>query len=136
MQIGSHYCIGLSNRTNEAGAQQLITILEKHGMTGSVVPVNNYLHLKTGVSWIGNSTLVAAGRFIDHPAFKEFDIIPVDPEEQGTANCIFINGKIIMPAGFPRTRTMLSQLEPEVIEVDISEYAKIDGGQTCLPLRF
>lgn len=136
MQIGNHYYIGLSNRTNEAGAQQLIDILERYGMTGSTIPVKKFLHLKTGVTWLGNNTLIAAGEFIAHPAFKEFNIIPVAPGEQGAANCILINGKIITPAGFPQTRALLDQLVTEIVEVDISEFAKIDGGLTCLSLRF
>ena len=136
MQVGSHSYIGLSNRTNNAGAQQLITLLEKHGMTGSTLPVKNFLHLKTGVTWVGENTLVAAGEFLTCPEFQDFNIIPVSPEEQGVANCISINGKIIMPAGFPQTSKLLNQFASEVIEVNISEFAKLDGGLTCLSLRF
>lgn len=136
MQIGGHYYIGQSNRTNHTGAQQLIDILAKYGMPGSIIPVSNFLHLKTGVTWVGENTLVAADEFISHPKFQSFNIIPTLPEERGAANCISINDKIIMPAGFPRMRELLDQVGSEVIEVDISEFAKIDGGLTCLSLRF
>ncbi len=136
MQVGSHYYIGLSDRTNSSGAQQLINILEKYGMTGSTIPVKNFLHLKTGVTWVSDNTLLAATGVFHHNEFRKFHIIPVPDGEQGAANCIAINDKIMMPAGFPQTRKLLDQLGSEIIEVDISEFAKIDGGLTCLSLRF
>ncbi|MEA3545860.1 MAG: hypothetical protein U9R69_11685 [Thermodesulfobacteriota bacterium] len=59
----------------------------------------------------------------------------VPPEEQDAANCIAINGKILMPAGFPQARKLLDKINSEVIEIDISEFAMLDGGLTCLSLR-
>jgi dimethylargininase len=79
---------------------------------------------------------VAAGEFIDHPAFYDFEVIPVGRNEEGAANCIACHGQIIMPAGFPETREKLRPFATDIIEVDISEFAKIDGGLTCLSLRF
>ena len=136
MRVGSHYYIGLSDRTNSSGAQQLISVLEKYGMTGSTIPVKNFLHLKTGVTWVSSNTLLASNGIIPSGKFRKFHIIPVPEGEQGAANCIAINDKIMMPAGFPQTRKLLDQLGSEIIEVDISEFAKIDGGLTCLSLRF
>ena len=136
LQIGSHFFIGQSKRTNTTAAQQFITIVEKYGMSGSTVEVNNVLHLKTGVTAINSTTLVAAGEFIDHPAFHDFKVVPVAQNEEGAANCIACNGHIIMPAGFPKTREKLKPFTTDIIEVDISEFAKIDGGLTCLSLRF
>ncbi|MCK5826039.1 MAG: hypothetical protein KAG93_03330 [Desulfuromusa sp.] len=136
MQIGHHCYIGLSNRTNRSGAQQLIDFLKKYRMTGSTVPVKNFLHLKTGVVWIGGSILIAANGAIPQGEFQNFETISVPADEPGAANCIAINDKIMMPAGFPQTRQLLDQVGSEIIEVDISEFAKIDGGLTCLSLRF
>ncbi len=136
LQIGSHFFIGQSQRTNRSAAQQFIAIVEKYGMRGSTVTVNDVLHLKTGVTAISTSTLVAAGEFIDHPAFHDFEVIPVGRNEEGAANCIACHGRIIMPAGFPETREKLRPFATDIIEVDISEFAKIDGGLTCLSLRF
>ena len=117
------------------GVEQLIAILEKYGMSGSIVSVASLLHLKTCVTQVAEETLIAIADFADHPAFRNFNILIVTPEEQGTANCIAINGKILMPAGFPQARKMLDKINSEVIEIDISEFAKIDGGLTCLSLR-
>ncbi|MDX2482023.1 MAG: arginine deiminase family protein [Desulfuromusa sp.] len=136
MQIGNHYYIGLSGRTNLEGARQLIDILEKYGMTGSTIPVHNFLHLKTGVTWVGNNTLLAESRFTMHSDFQQFNMIQVGDDERGAANCICLGDKIIMPAGYPKTRKLLSDTGSEVVEVAISEFARIDGGLTCLSLRF
>lgn len=136
MQIGNHLYIGRSGRTNSDGAQQLITILEKYGMTGSVVPVTEFLHLKTGVTALTETTLIAAGECIQRPEFAGFTILPVADEEAGAANCIRINNHILMPAGFPSIKALLNERGEKTIEVDISEFAKLDGGLTCLSLRF
>ena len=136
MQIGAHYYIGLSGRTNGDGARQLINILEKYGMTGSAISVHNFLHLKTGVTWIGQNTLIAERGFVTSSDLKNFNMLQVAAGEAGAANCIYLAGKIIMSAGFPKTKKLLGETGPEVIEVDITEFAKIDGGLTCLSLRF
>lgn len=136
MQVGEHVYIGLSLRTNQAGAEQLITILQRYGMAGSIIPVTEFLHLKTGVTWVGGNRLLAAGEFIERPEFANFDIQPVDVTDAAAANCLRINDSILVPAGFPRVRALLEPLAERVIEIDISEYTKLDGGLTCLSLRF
>lgn len=136
MQVGQHFYIGVSARTNADGARQLLSILERHGMAGSTVPVTDFLHLKTGVTCVADQALLAAGEFVSQPEFSAFRILPVAGGETGAANCIHINGTILMPAGFPETRQQLAAEGAPIIEVDISEYAKLDGGLTCLSLRF
>lgn len=136
MQIGSHFYIGLSARTNRAGAEQLTAILNGCGMTASTVPVTACLHLKTGVTSAGGQTLLATGEFASRLEFSRFKVLPVAGAESGAANCIEINGRLLMPAGFPQMKQQLSAAGAELIEVDISEYAKLDGGLTCLSLRF
>ena len=136
MQIGTHYFIGLSGRTNDEGARQLIAILEKYGMTGSTIPVHDFLHLKTGVTWVGNNTLVAESGFGITAELQKYNIIQVDEDEKGAANCLCLGKNIMMSAGYAKTKQHLATMETAIIEVDISEYAKIDGGLTCLSLRF
>lgn len=136
MQIEQHFYIGLSERTNRSGADQLIDILKRYGLTGSVVPVTEFLHLKTGITQVAEKTLLAAGEFIAQPEFSDFRILPVTAAENGGANCIRINDKLLIAAGFPETRQQLCDQGVEIIEVDISEFAKLDGGLTCLSLRF
>lgn len=111
LQIGKNVYIGLSGRTNRAGAEQLIAILQEYGYRGTMVPVQQFLHLKTGVTQVAEQTLVAA-------------------------NSLAFNSHLLIPAGCPQTRTRLEAVAATLIEIDISEFAKIDGGLTCLSLRF
>jgi len=64
MMVGDHFYIGLSQRTNINGAEQLIRILKKYGMTGSLVTLDKVLHLKSGVAYLENNNLAAAGEFL------------------------------------------------------------------------
>jgi dimethylargininase len=136
MMVGSHFYIGRSERTNAEGARQLIAILEKHGMTGSVVALEKVLHLKTGLAYLENNNLLVAGEFLTKPEFQSFNLIEVPEGETYAANCIWVNGKVIMPAGYPKTHARITALGYEVIEVDTSEYRKVDGGVSCMSLRF
>lgn len=136
MRIENHFYIGLSDRTNEEGAEQMIKYLEKYGYTGSVVPVKEILHLKTGMTYLNNNNLLATGEFINNPVFKDFNIIEVSDDESYAANCIWINGYVIMPKGYEKTRELIKKAGYDIIEVDMSEFRKIDGGLTCLSLRF
>jgi len=136
MAVNRHHFIGLTARTNAGGARQLITLLEQHGYTGSTVSLESFLHLKTGVSWIGGRHLLVAGELIGHPAFRDFDIISVPPGEVYAANCLRINDRVLIPAGFARTRQALAERGYALIETDMSEFQKMDGGLSCLSLRF
>ncbi len=136
MMVGTHFYIGLSARTNQQGADQLIEILEVHNMSGSCVALSDMLHLKTGLSYLENNHLVACGEFLNKAAFQKFDILPVDSNESYAANCIWVNETVIIPAGFPNTQKMIENAGFKVLPVDVSEFQKLDGGLSCLSLRF
>lgn len=136
MMVGNHYYIGLSNRTNEEGARQLIDVLEKYGLTGSVIKLEKVLHLKTGVSYLERNNLAACGEFLEHSDFQKFNLIEIDDDESYAANCLWINDKVLVPAGFPKTKKKLTESGYSIIEVDVSEFRKLDGGLSCLSLRF
>ncbi len=136
MMVENHFYVGLSDRTNEEGAHQLIKFLEDFGYTGSVMRVEGLLHLKTGMTYIGENRLLVSKRFADSPELVKFEKIVVDYDEEYCANCINVNGKLIVPAGYPNTLKKLQTLGMEIILVEMSEYKKIDGGLTCLSLRF
>ena len=136
MMVGDHYYIGLSERTNQAGADQMIKILKKYGMSGSVVTLMEVLHLKTGLGYLENNNLLACGEFLTKPEFQKFNIIEIDQTESYSANSVWINGTVLVPKGFPGTVEIIKQAGYKVREVDVSEYQKIDGGLSCLSLRF
>lgn len=136
MMVGNHFYIGMSARTNAEGCRQFIKILNKFGHTGSVVPLSKLLHLKTGLSYIENNNLLVAGEFVEKDDFKNFNRMIVSEDEAYSANCIWVNGKVLVPAGYEKTAQAIRNLGYDILIVDTSEYCKIDGGLSCLSLRF
>lgn len=136
MMVGSYFYIGLSKRTNADGAELLLSILNRYGMTGSTVPLKSFLHLKSGVSYIENNNLVITGEFINAPEFEHFNHIAVDEAEGYAANCVWINGTVLVASGYPRIRAKIESAGYDTIAVDVSEFEKLDGGLSCLSLRF
>jgi dimethylargininase len=136
MMVGAHFYIGISERTNQEGAKQLSTILEDHGMSASLVPLADMLHLKSGLSYLEQNQLLISGTFMDHPAFAGFRHIPVDPEEAYAANSLWVNSTVLVPEGFPGTLARIREAGYTTITLDVSEFQKLDGGLSCLSLRF
>lgn len=136
LQIEDHFYIGISARTNQEGAEQLKAILELEQYKATIVPLEKFFHLKTGITYLGNQTIVAAGEFVDHPAFNSYKMIVVPPEEEYAANCIRVNDYVIIPAGYPITKKNIQDAGYQTIELEMSEFRKLDGGLSCLSLRF
>lgn len=136
MKVGTHFYVGRSYRTNEEGIRQFTQILSKYGYTISEVPLNEVLHLKTGVNYIENNNLLVSGEFVDKPEFQSFNRIVVPEEEAYGANCIWVNGTVIVPEGYPTVLEAVEQAGYPTILVDTSEFRKLDGGLSCLSLRF
>ena len=136
MMVGEHYYIGLSDRTNQTGAEQMISILENYGLSGSVVTLTDVLHLKTGLAYLEDNNLLACGEFLNKPEFQKYRLLEVDPDEAYAANSVWINGIVLTPKGFPKTRSLIESAGYKTREVDVSEFQKLDGGISCLSLRF
>ena len=136
MMVGDHFYVGRSARTNEEGIRQFIAILEKYGLSGSEVPLEKVLHLKTGVNYLENNNMLVSGEFIDKPDFQKYNKYIIPENEAYAANCIWMNGTVLVPAGYPETEKLVRSMGYDVILVDTSEFRKIDGGLSCLSLRF
>jgi len=136
MMVDNHFYIGISERTNRYGAEQLIRILQKYDMTASKVPLKEMLHLKTGLSYLEQNTLLISGEFVRKPEFEKYSRIIVDENEQYAANSLWINGNVLVPSGFNETKNKIEKAGYKTIEIDVSEFRKLDGGLSCLSLRF
>lgn len=136
MMVGNHYYIGLSERTNLIGAEQMISALKKQRLKGSIVRFEKVLHLKTGLAYLENNNLAVCGEFVNHPEFVKFNKIIIPEEESYAANCIWVNDTVIIPAGFPKAKKSIQHAGYSTLEVDVSEFQKLDGGLSCLSLRF
>jgi dimethylargininase len=136
LMIGKHFLIGLSERTNPLGAAQLGAILEQYGNTWMSVPVGDGLHLKSSVNYVGKNTLLLSKAFGGQPEFEGFQQIVIDPDEEYACNTLWINDFLITPKGFPKTLGQLQTLGLQILEIETSEVQKMDGGLTCMSLRF
>jgi len=134
-----HFFIGVSHRTNEEGARQLGAHLRGFGYTSSVIDVRgmtSILHLKSGISYIGENNLVVMEEMAGNEAFSDFDLIRVSADESYAANCVRVNDHVLVAAGFPRLTENLGARGFKTLALDMSEFQKMDGGLSCLSLRF
>ena len=136
MMVDDTFYVGLSARTNEEGIRQLGEILNKYGMKCVQVPLEKVLHLKTGVNYLEHNNMLVAGEFITKPEFEQYNKVVVPEEEAYGANCIWMNETVIVPEGYPSVLKAVQDLGYETLIVDTSEFRKIDGGLSCLSLRF
>ena len=136
LMVGTDLYIGISDRTNREGAEQVASILEAYGKALTVVPVHSGPHLKSSVNYVGQNTLLITEGYADLDQFREYDKIVVDTSEEYAANTLLINKSLITPKGFPKTRKKLLASDLNIIELDVSEVRKMDGGLTCMSVRF
>jgi len=134
LRAESHYYIGLSGRTNREGARQLAAILSKYGFTSSEITVEAGLHLKSDIAYLGK------GNFMSTPAFSKMvfpaNTVILDPDESYSANCLPVNDFLLIARGFPKSKAKIAALGYNIIELEMSEFRKMDGGLTCLSLLF
>jgi dimethylargininase len=138
-QADEHFFIGLSARTNQEGARQLSAILHAHGHTSSTVDIrgqSRLLHLKSGIAYLGHQRLVIAPELRTLSAFQTYELIEVPSAELYAANCIHINDHVLIPAGYSKTAEALESLGYAPLALEVSEFRKMDGGLSCLSLRF
>ncbi|MDN7245240.1 dimethylarginine dimethylaminohydrolase family protein [Planococcus shenhongbingii] len=136
LQVDKHFYVGISERTNREGAQQFKNIVETEGYTATIVELQEFFHLKTGIAYLGNHTIAAAGEFLNHPDFSDYEKVEIPDADEYSANCIKVNDYVIIPKGFDDTKRKLAGRGLETIELEMSEFQKHDGGLSCLSLRF
>ncbi len=136
LMVGNHFFIGLSERTNHEGADQLAELLSTIDYTAETIPVASGLHLKSSVNYVGNDTLLVTKSLVDYSGFAKYQKIVLDEDEEYAANSLWINNSLLMPKGFPKTHVKLANLGLSILELDVSEVQKMDGGLTCMSLRF
>jgi dimethylargininase len=138
-EADDHFFLGVSHRTNEEGARQLAAHLADFGYSSSVVDVRgmkSILHLKSGISYIGDNTLVVMEEMADNAQFSRFDLIRVSEQESYAANCVRVNDRVLVAAGYPRLIDELRACGFNPLALEMSEFQKMDGGLSCLSLRF
>lgn len=138
-QVDEHFLIGLSARTNEAGAAQLIALLAQHGYTASMVDIRAHrglLHLKSGLSYLGERRFVALPGVSRVAGMAGYEFIETAAGESYAANCVRVNDTVLVAEGYPQLATRLDELGYAVRRLEMSEFRKMDGGLSCLSLRY
>jgi dimethylargininase len=138
-EAGEHFFIGISRRTNEHGARQLAGYLKSFGYSSSLIDIrglSNIFHLKSGLAYLSARRLVVTGALRKVPEFSGYDLICLNSTEEYAANCLSLNGRILIASGFPGVQRELERLGYPTISLDMSEFQKMDGGLSCLSLRF
>jgi len=137
LKIEKKFYVGISDRTNPEGIRQFAEITKKFGYETFAIKLEGILHLKTGITYLGNNTIIGWPTVINQPEFNVYQKIEISPDELYASNCIRIDeDSLIIPKGFPKTKTILSELRYNVTVLDMSEFEKMDGGLTCLSLLF
>lgn len=129
--------VGRSARTDAAGIAELAALVTPWGHTvREVFTPPGVLHFKTDCSLLDAETILATPRLATSGCFSGYRVIHTGDGEEAAANAIRFNDLVLMPAGFPRTRDALLAAGYAVREIGNSECAKLDGGMSCLSLRF
>jgi dimethylargininase len=138
-ETDDHFFIGVSERTNEAGARQLAELVAAYGYSSSLVDirgVKGILHLKSGLAYLSDNRLVVIDSLANHEAFRGYELVRVNASEEYAANCVRVNDRVLVAAGFPQFERTLQALGYDTIALEMSEFQKLDGGLSCLSLRF
>ncbi len=129
--------VGRSARTNAAGIVELTALVSDWGHSlREVFTPPGVLHFKTDCSLLDGETILSTERLAASGCFDGYKVIHTAPGEEACANSIRFNDLVIMPAGFPRTREKLEAAGFKTQDIGNSECAKLDGGMSCLSLRF
>ncbi len=128
--------VGLTARTNLHAAKQLETILSKSGFNIVPVEVHNVLHLKSACTYLGDKCVVVAEGFFDTALLDSYRKIVVPRGEEYAADCLAVNGTVLVAKGYPRTKRLIDREGFSTRELDVSEFRKGDGALTCLSILF
>ncbi|NHJ31986.1 MAG: hypothetical protein FK732_03905 [Asgard group archaeon] len=109
------------------------TFLDVHVET---VPIPEFMHLKSHVTYLGKNTVAVAERFANLPQIKQFTKVIIPRSESYAANTLTIHGVTLMPSKYPKAIETVQNAGFKVKAIDVSEFAKCDGALTCLSILF
>ena len=137
LNIFNHFVIGISNRTNNLGAESLKNILISLGATVSICETpKKVLHFKSECSLIDDDVILVSNKMAKLEYLKSnYNLIELPIGEEGAANSLRINNKLLVPDGFSKADEILSK-NYNIIKIKVDEISKIDAGLSCMSLRW
>ncbi len=136
LRIGDRLLVGQSGRTSRDAVAQLRAMLAGDGYEIVPLEVREVLHLKSACTHLGGETIVYLPGHLDERPLARYEKISAPRHEAHAANCLAVNGAVLLPAGAPQTRRRIEEAGFETIEIDISEAHKAGGGLTCSSIIF
>ena len=134
LRVGRTLLVGQSDRTNYEGFAALATIVEPFGYSAIAIPVTGCLHLKTACTALPDGRLLTNPRWIDAGCLQQFQLVPIPGDEPWSANTLVFGETVIVPTAHRRCAVLIRSLGFTVESVDTSEFAKVEGGVTCLSI--
>ncbi len=129
--------IGRSARTNEQGARALVSLLGQIGLAGRIVTTpRDVLHFKSDCSLLDEDTILSTERLAASGVFEGFRIALVAAGEEGAANAVRVNDRVLLSDAYPRTAEQLAKSGYRIVALPTREIAKIDAGLSCMSLRW
>ncbi|MES0884002.1 dimethylarginine dimethylaminohydrolase family protein [Roseibium sp. SCP14] len=129
--------VGTSARTNSAGIEELRSLVGRWNYSVRELKTpEGVLHFKTDCSLLDEETILSTRRLANTGCFDGYRVIHVADGEEACANAIRFNELVLMPDGFPKTEETLLKAGYNLRKIGNSESAKLDGGMSCLSLRF
>lgn len=133
LKIGRTAYVGVGGRTNDAAIGQLTELLDPIGWTVVAVPVTKVLHLKSAVTALPDGTVIGFADLVDDASvFPSFLAVP---EPSGSHVVLLDDRTILMAADAPESAALFRGRGYDVVEIDISEFEKLEGCVTCLSVR-
>jgi dimethylargininase len=136
LTVGRTVYVGITSRSTEDAIEQMKAILEPFSYEVRVLWVTGCLHLKSAVTQVGEDTLLINPEWVPKDDFPIMKFIEVDPSEPYAANAVLVDGTIIYPSSFPKTKAKLEMAGIPMLIVDADELAKAEGAVTCCSLIF
>jgi dimethylargininase len=134
LRVGRSLLVGLSSRTDAAGVRALQTLARPFEYAVVPVPVQSCLHLKTACTALPDRSLLINPAWIDLQALGGFEIVPVPEAEPWAANVLSIGNQVCVAAAHERTADLIRSRGFAVEMIDLCEFAKAEGGVTCLSI--
>jgi len=136
VRVGGMLLVGLSSRTNTAGVDRLAEVGRRYGYEVSPVRMRDCLHLKSGCTALPDDRLLVNPAWIEEDDLEGCNLVPVPPDEPWGGDVLTIGEHVCMAVAFPRTAELVAGLGFDVRTIDLSEFAKVEGGVTCMSLVF